>query len=189
MNYEYIENDILKIYFDTRQELNDFIINCDMLHHTFNLDSKYWDKHPDIREQLSNYEPVPFGSLDVTNIGYTKVGSFERPIDDIFNSKYDVLVDNPTKIWYFSGSDALGFFAVAKGRFTNNDGDSIYFAKSGPVGLLLGGPDDELYDGVLCRFGSTDSSSGGLFATQVVGKERSTTTFEQGAGVVRFCYF
>lgn len=135
------------------------------------------------------YEPVPFGSLDVTNIGYTKVGSFERPIDDIFNSKYDVLVDNPTKIWYFSGNDALGFFAVAKGRFTNNDGDSIYFAKSGPVGLLLGGPDDELYDGVLCRFGSTDSSSGGLFATQVVGKERSTTTFEQGAGVVRFCYF
>ena len=65
----------------------------------------------------------------------------------------------------------------------------MYYAKSGPLGLLVGGPDDELYDGVLCRFGSSDYSSGGIFATQVVGKQRSTVTKEQGAGFVRFCYF
>ena len=134
------------------------------------------------------YEPVSFGSLDVRTIGYTLSGSFEREITAM-PSGITVLVDQPTKIWWFSGQPILGFFAVQKGAFASNDGDSIYYAKSGPLGLLVGGPDDELYDGVLCRFGSSDYSSGGIFATQVVGKQRSTVTKEQGAGFVRFCYF
>ena len=91
MNYEYIENDILKVYFDTRQELNDFIINCDMLHHTFNLDSKYWNKYPEIKEQLANYEPVPFDyrfhrtgeSSYVIYVGYSGKYVSENRTNDI----------------------------------------------------------------------------------------------------------
>lgn len=92
MRYEYIENNILKVYFDTREELNKFLINCDLLHHTFNLnEDSYWKNYPEIREQLLNYEPVPFDyrfhrtgpSSYVIYVGYSGKYVSENRTNDI----------------------------------------------------------------------------------------------------------
>ena len=137
------------------------------------------------------YDAVDFtsGSLNVTKIGYTKVGSFERPIDS-FDYEYTVNVTNPTTVWWFPGHAALGFFPVGVGRFSN-ERDGIYFANAGPVYLV--GDRDKLYDGVLGQVGvlpyTNDTSRGGIFATRIVGKKPSTLNEEQAPGLVRFCYF
>lgn len=92
MKFEYIENNILKVYFENREELNKFLFNCDLIHHSFNIENdEYWDNYPEIRKELVNYEPVPFDyrfhrigqSEWVLYVGYSSKYLTERRTNDI----------------------------------------------------------------------------------------------------------